>query len=543
MICKNNKSLFAAIAVTIFMLLLLFPITVNAASCTVQINGKTVETDAEPVIENGRTLVPVATIVDYLGGSAEWNGATRGVTLKYGSTTVNLNIGSKTASVNGKNITMDVAPSIVTVDKYGGGRTMVPIRLISESFGYQVGWDGKNRVVSINTNSRKPDADTASNQNKTPKAVQTINNLSISGGKNISGDNKNTYTVVEISADKSLKSGGYSGEWLGSPTRYFIDFPNTDFKSSVKSSISFNESASNITSMRTGNPSDGTARVVIDLKTKVQPDISYSSNGNIMYLAFRENSNGAVVTPNPVNPPNTDGSGTQSGNTGSIDSGNNPTAPETIPPAVISNINNDTVGKFPYNPYADGKLVVCLDPGHGKTTGGKRSPDSSLMEWEFNRSVAYKLKPLLEANGIQVIMTVAKDDKTDPSLKDRVAVANNAGDVDLFVSIHSNASGPGNRWTSPSGWEIYSWNKGTIAEKAAKVLSDATKASGLFSKMRGTKTANFYVIKNTTMPSILIEHGFYTNYEECQKLKKDSFRNSIAQTDCTGILNFFAQYK
>ena len=487
--------------------------------------------------------MPVATIVDYLGGSAEWNGATRGVTLKYESTTVNLNIGSKTASVNGKNITMDVAPSIVTVDKYGGGRTMVPIRLISESFGYQVGWDGKNRVVSINTSSRKPDTDTAPNQNKTPKAVQTINNLSISGGKNISGDNKNTYTVVEISADKSLKSGGYSGEWLGSPTRYFIDFPNTDFKSSVKSPISFNESASNITSIRTGNPSDGTARVVIDLKTKVQPDISYSSNGNIMYLAFRENSNGAVVTHNPANPPNTDGSGTQSGNTGSIDSGNNPTAPEITPPAIISNINNDTVGKFPYNPYADGKLVVCLDPGHGKTTGGKRSPDSSLMEWEFNRSVAYKLKPLLEANGIQVIMTVAKDDKTDPSLKDRVAVANNAGDVDLFVSIHSNASGPGNRWTSPSGWEIYSWNKGTIAEKAAKVLSDATKASGLFSKMRGTKTANFYVIKNTTMPSILIEHCFYTNYEECQKLKKDSFRNSIAQTDCTGILNFFAQYK
>ena len=61
--------------------------------------------------------------------------------------------------------------------------------------------------------------------------------------------------------------------------------------------------------------------------------------------------------------------------------------------------------------------------------------------------------------------------------------------------------------------------------------------------MRGTKTANFYVIKNTTMPSILIEHGFYTNYEECQKLKSDYFRNAIAQVDCTGILNFFAQYK
>lgn len=152
------------------------------------------------------------------------------------------------------------------------------------------------------------------------------------------------------------------------------------------------------------------------------------------------------------------------------------------------------------------------------------------------------LKSMLEANGVNVIMTVAEHDLTDPALKDRVATANNAGNVDLFVSIHSNASGPGNRWTSASGWEAYSWKKGTVAEKAAKEVMKSTEATGLF-KMRGTKTANFYVIKNTLMPAILIEHGFFTNYEECQKLKTESFRRKLAQADCDGILNFFARYR
>ena len=45
------------------------------------------------------------------------------------------------------------------------------------------------------------------------------------------------------------------------------------------------------------------------------------------------------------------------------------------------------------------------------------------------------------------------------------------------------------------------------------------------------------------MPAILIEHGFYTNKEECEKLKSISFRDTLAQADATGIMNFFAQYK
>ena len=118
-------------------------------------------------------------------------------------------------------------------------------------------------------------------------------------------------------------------------------------------------------------------------------------------------------------------------------------------------------------------------------------------------------------------MTVAQDDQTDPSLATRVAIANNAGNVDLFVSIHANAFGDG--WNSANGWEVYTYQSGGIAEMAAKAVEQATIDSGAGLKNRGCKTANFYVIKNTTMPAILIEHGFYTNLEECEKAEIRQF--------------------
>ena len=155
--------------------------------------------------------------------------------------------------------------------------------------------------------------------------------------------------------------------------------------------------------------------------------------------------------------------------------------------------------------------------------------------------MAYRLKALLEAQGVTCIMTVAKDDTTDPSLATRVAIANNAGNVDLFVSIHANAFGTD--WNSANGWEVYSYKTGGIAEKAAKAVEAATKNSSAGLKNRGCKTANFYVIKNTTMPAILIEHGFYTNKAECEKLKSSSFRSVLAQADATGIMNFFKSFK
>lgn len=289
--------------------------------------------------------------------------------------------------------------------------------------------------------------------------------------------------------------------------KYYIDFPSAGLGSGASTQKTLSVDKSYVTAVRTGI-NDGFIRVVCDLKANVKPEISYSSDGKTMILAFPETNTTVTPTPDPTP---------------------DPTDPTPDP------------GNTSYDPYADGKLVVCIDPGHGQTTGGKRSPDGSLREYEFNRDVAYRLKALLEAQGVTCIMTVSKNDTTDPSLATRVAIANNAGNVDLFVSIHANAFG--SDWNSANGWEVYSYKTGGIAEQAAKAVEAATKNSSAGLKNRGCKTANFYVIKNTTMPAILIEHGFYTNQEECAKLKSSSFRDILAQADATGIMNFFKSFK
>lgn len=174
--------------------------------------------------------------------------------------------------------------------------------------------------------------------------------------------------------------------------------------------------------------------------------------------------------------------------------------------------------------------TVALDYGHGESTPGKRSPDGTLREYEFNRSVGRQIKEILEQHGLKVIETVA--DNTDVSLYERCRIANLAK-VDYLVSIHANAFGE--TWNSANGWEIYIVGKGGNAEKLAKSIQKySIEMLGL--KDRGIKVENFTMIKDTQMPAVLIEHGFYTNKEECAKLKDANFRRQCAIADAKGIL-------
>jgi N-acetylmuramoyl-L-alanine amidase len=172
---------------------------------------------------------------------------------------------------------------------------------------------------------------------------------------------------------------------------------------------------------------------------------------------------------------------------------------------------------------------VCLDYGHGASTAGKRSPDGTLLEYEFNRDVGRRIKAILERHNVAVIETV--EDDTDLALVSRCGVAN-FYDCDYFVSIHANADKE--TWTSANGWGIYILSKGGKAEELAKKIQKHSKELGL--KDRGIKTANFTVLTDTEMPAVLIEHGFYTNKEECEKLKSDIFRQKCAECDAKGIL-------
>jgi hypothetical protein len=112
-------------------------------STDMEVNGMTRKMDAAPFIKDGRTLLPIRALIEALGGSVQWNASTRTATVMLGSRTVALTIGSTTALVNGKLITLDVAPMIV------GGRTFLPLRAVAENLGLDLAWEPISRTISL----------------------------------------------------------------------------------------------------------------------------------------------------------------------------------------------------------------------------------------------------------------------------------------------------------------------------------------------------------------------------------------------------------
>ena len=114
------------------------------------IDGQTSEIDSgfgtKPLIVDGHTLVPIRAIIESVGGSVEWNHDTKEVTLKYDNNVIRLVIDSTEAYLNDKTEKLDVAPAIIN------NRTMLPIRFISEGFGFNVAWDSDTKTIEITVN-------------------------------------------------------------------------------------------------------------------------------------------------------------------------------------------------------------------------------------------------------------------------------------------------------------------------------------------------------------------------------------------------------
>ncbi|HEX2946686.1 MAG TPA: stalk domain-containing protein [Clostridia bacterium] len=127
--------------------LLLSSISVPAGAAQepiqVTINDIPAEFEVAPVISGGSTLVPLRAIFEAFGASVDWDNKNKKVTGIKGNTKIELQIGNKTAYVDGKPVNLDVPGTIVN------GSTMVPARFISESFGAEITWTGSTRTVSI----------------------------------------------------------------------------------------------------------------------------------------------------------------------------------------------------------------------------------------------------------------------------------------------------------------------------------------------------------------------------------------------------------
>ena len=180
------------------------------------------------------------------------------------------------------------------------------------------------------------------------------------------------------------------------------------------------------------------------------------------------------------------------------------------------------------------KKKVCLDAGHGGNEVTNASPDKSYYEHEFTLDMAKRVKALLEPY-VDVVMT--RESNTTVSLAQRATIANSAK-ADVFVSLHSNASG--SAWSNASGLCVYTYGAGaTLARNilANKLLEQFSKV-GI--KLFGSKLYHsaFTVLANTVMPAVIIEYSFHTNTSDLANLKSNIWRQTAAEATARGVCDY-----
>jgi N-acetylmuramoyl-L-alanine amidase len=208
----------------------------------------------------------------------------------------------------------------------------------------------------------------------------------------------------------------------------------------------------------------------------------------------------------------------------------------------------------PYRVPNVGKVqTVVLDPGHGGYDKGQVSRNG--YEKDFALDVARRLRPILQAKGLRVIMT-REGDYFVP-LEVRAKIANSARNS-IFVSIHFNAT---NDDPNATGFEIFSFTpRGAPSTSDTNVTSNsfnmqpgsATDAESLALSAciyhsllghipeydRGIKRARFAVLRLTKVPAVLIEGGFLTDRGESKLIANKDWRGKLAAAISVGIENY-----
>jgi minor extracellular serine protease Vpr len=123
-------------------------IILQIGSSTFIVNGETKALDSPPVIKNGRTLLPIRAVIESLGGTIDWDGTERKVTITLKDTTIELWIGKPQAKVNDVLKWIDETNHKV-MHEIINGRIMLPLRFVSEQLGAKVDWDNATKTITI----------------------------------------------------------------------------------------------------------------------------------------------------------------------------------------------------------------------------------------------------------------------------------------------------------------------------------------------------------------------------------------------------------
>ncbi len=181
--------------------------------------------------------------------------------------------------------------------------------------------------------------------------------------------------------------------------------------------------------------------------------------------------------------------------------------------------------------------TVVIDVGHGGPDRGAKAGQPYCEEKRIALLTARLAKQYLEQLGYHVVMTRSTDNFI--SLPRRVEIAKQAN-ANIFVSVHYNSS----RSPEAKGIEVFFFDSKENKSRAtaSKKLADAILSKVIrktAANSRGVKKGNFYVIRETSMPAVLVEGGFISNAKERTLLKSRLYQEKIAQGIADGVDQYF----
>lgn len=185
------------------------------------------------------------------------------------------------------------------------------------------------------------------------------------------------------------------------------------------------------------------------------------------------------------------------------------------------------------------QVMVVVDCGHGGDDPGKIGVNSAL-EKDINLSIGEKLQKCLEQEEIDVVLTRDTDkmlaESKSGDMKERVKIINETKPL-LAVSIHQNSYVTENE----SGAQVFYYSNSKKGKELALDLQECLKKIDVDNRREAKENDTYYLLKYTEVPTVIVECGFLSNWEEADKLTKEEYQQKIAQGICEGILQYIRQ--
>lgn len=188
------------------------------------------------------------------------------------------------------------------------------------------------------------------------------------------------------------------------------------------------------------------------------------------------------------------------------------------------------------------QIIIVIDPGHGGRDPGKVGVNNSL-EKDINLSIAFKLKNLLELNDIKVVMTREEDiglyEETD-SFKQRSDLIKRVdfiqeNNADLAISIHQNSFSQ----EQCKGAQTFYYSSSRQGKLLALLIQEQLKETLDDGNHRVAKqNNNYYMLKKSTVPLVIVECGYLSNVREADLLLKEEYQERVAWGIHLAILQF-----